>query len=234
MALHFAATPFDSLERDVKERVARALVRRVVKKGTHLYRSGDAHAGLFWLRSGVTLSYNRRPDRGYEFAAPVYWGLWGAPSILTKTHNSSMEARSQCVVDWLSPEATARLMENPAFVKLVAKWTADDYSMLLRLFSAISVTRSEDRLMGFLTNVYRAGRANPELPATDGPSDLPWPFTTVELAAFLSISRPHLSTLIGRLNQEGRLRLSGKRLDVPLDAPSHHAVSPHRHAGLGV
>jgi len=234
MALHFAATPFDPLERSLKERVTRALVRRVVKKGEHLYRAGDSHAGLFWLRSGVALSYNRRPGRGYEFAAPVYWGLWGAPSILTKTHNSALEARTQCVVDWLSPDATVRLMDEPGFVKLVAKWTADDYSMLLRLFSAISVTRSEERLMGYLTNVYRAGRANPEAGGAEGPLDLPWPFTTIELAAFLSISRPHLSTLIGRLNQEGRMRLSGKRLEVPLDPLEHTEAERNRPLSVGV
>lgn len=234
MALHFADTPFDSIERSLKERVTRALVRRVVKKGEHLYRYGDSHAGLFWLRSGVALSYNRRPDRGYEFAAPVYWGLWGAPSILTKTHNSALEARTQCIVDWLSPDATARLMDEPGFVKLVAKWTSDDYSMLLRLFSAISVTRSEDRLMGYLTNVYRAGRANPEATGADGPADLPWPFTTIELAAFLSISRPHLSTLIGRLNQEGRLRLSGKRLEIPLAPLADADAEQGRRTSVGV
>lgn len=216
MALHVAEGPFVGLEQRLKDRVSNALLRRTYEKGDHLYSAGEDFAGLFWLRSGVALSYNMHGGKRYEFAAPVYWGLWGAPAMLARTHNSALEARTRCVVDWLPPSETSALVDEPDFVKLVAKWTADDYAMLLELLAVISMNRSDDRLIGFLRRVYEVARANPDhgvrAPTETG---IAWPFTTVELAAFLSLSRPHVSTILSRLSAEGKVRIEGRTLYMP-------------------
>lgn len=216
MAFFVADTPFEGLDRRLRARVHKALVRRNYKKGDHLFLAGEDHRGLFWLRSGVALSYNGRGSAGYEFAAPVSWGLWGAPSILTGTHNSALEARSPCNVDWLPPEETQALMGEHGFVKLAAQWTADDYAMLLELLAVISISRSEDRLMGYLERVYRLALAKPDRRTGDHElSGIAWPFTTIQLAAFLALSRPHLSTIINRLSAENKVRIERKRLIIP-------------------
>jgi len=215
MAMHVADGPFAGLERRLRERVDYALVRRTFDKGEHLYAAGNEYAGLFWLRSGVALAYNRRGDR-YEFAVPLHWGLWGAPSIITRKHNSALEARTRCVVDWLPPEATRALMEEAAFVRLVAKWTADDYAMLLDMLAVMSIGRSEDRLLGYLTRIHTFAVTNPDAMAgAQSGSGIAWPFTTVQLAAFLGLSRPHLSAILGRLNGDGRVRIADRQLYMP-------------------
>lgn len=216
MAFYVTETPFAGLEPQAHDRVNSALVRRIVEKGEHIFSSGKDHRGLIWLRSGVALSYNTRGGRSYEFASPIYWGLWGAPSLFKGVHDTNLKAQTRCLVDWLPPEQTAVLMDEPSFVKLAARWTADDHAMLLELLAVISISRSEDRLMEFLTRIYKQGLANPERVETpEQDTGLIWPFTTVQLAAFLGLSRPHLSTILTRLASEDKARIEGRTLTMP-------------------
>ena len=216
MASYVAEGPFAGLEQRLRDRVTSTLVRRTYDKGNHLFSAGEDFAGLFWLRSGVTLSYNKHNGKRYEFAAPVYWGMWGAPAMLTRVHRSALQARSRCIVDWLPAREARTLADEPDFMKLVAKWTADDYARLLELLAVISINRSDERLLGYLRQVYTLARANPgDNARMQSDSGIAWPFTTVELAAFLALSRPHVSTILGRLNSEGRIRIDNRMLFIP-------------------
>ena len=63
----------------------------------------------------------------------------------------------------------------------------------------------------------------------DDGAGIPWPFTTVQLAAFLGLSRPHLSTILNRPGAEGKARIEGRTLVMP--GVTRAAETGHRRPG---
>lgn len=215
MATNFEISPFERLDAPLRQRVEAVLVQRTCARGETILAQAAPFAGLAWLHSGVAMARRLRDDRSVEHAGPIHWGIWGAPAAIGGHHMGELSAVTRCGIGWLPAEAVRTLMDEPAFARLVTEWVGDDFAHSMQTLSALHASRTEDRVMDFLSYVYRGTMRGRRAMATERDLSIAWPFTVGQLADFVSVSRPHLSATLGKLTAEGTLKIDGNRLTIP-------------------
>jgi len=215
MAINFRHSPFESLEPKLRASIEASLVRHSYRRGEKILQQRATFAGIIWMRSGVGMVDRRRPDGTLEFSSPLHWGIWGTEALMTGTYLGSLIAATHCVVSVLPASEARRFNEDAAFAKLVASWLSDDFALSVGTASALNASRTEERVMDYLSYMFRQAARQDSTPDNGRQTSVAWPFSVGQLAQFVSASRPHLSSILGRLESEGKIKLSDRRLSVP-------------------
>lgn len=215
MAINFRQSPFENLEPKLRASVEASLVQQDFKRGETILRQSGSFTGIVWLRSGVGMAERRRPDDSLEYSSPLHWGVWGTEALLKGSYLGTLIAATPCVASVLPAHDAHRFNADPAFSKLVADWLSDDFSLSVKAMSALSASRTDERVMDFLSYVYRQAARDTARSVSGQHGSVAWPFSVGQLAQFVSVSRPHLSTILSRLSAEGKLSLAGRRLAIP-------------------
>lgn len=215
MAINFRHSPFERLEPHLRAEVEASLVRHTFRRGDKMLHQSGSFTGIVWLRSGVGLAERRRPDGSLEHSCPLHWGVWGTEALMNGRYLGTLIAATPCVASVLPANDAHRFNAEPAFSRLVAEWLSDDFALSIKTMSALNASRTDERVMDFLSYVYRQAARELDAPAQERDGSVAWPFSVGQLAQFVSVSRPHLSAILSRLSAEGKLSLSGRRLAVP-------------------
>lgn len=215
MADNFERSPFESLPNDMQAEISGALVRTIFAKGERMFRRGAPNeVGLFWLRRGVTIFTQDELQGDFGFAWPFYWGIWGAPSLIGQQHAASWTAVTRCEMDVLPLEAVKAFSKTEAFGSLLSVWAARDLAITIRVTSTLNEQRTDLKVQQYLHAIAKHALADPARRPSTGLTSIPWPFSKTELARFLGISRPHLSTVLSHLPPTCAVRVDGRYLNV--------------------
>ncbi|MCR9122798.1 MAG: Crp/Fnr family transcriptional regulator [Phyllobacteriaceae bacterium] len=215
MADNFERSPFEVLPQNLQAEISGALNRTVFAKGERLFQRGERNKiGLFWLRRGVTIFTQDELQGDFGFAWPFYWGIWGAPSLIGQQHAASWTTVTRCEMDVLPLEAVEKLSKNEAFSGLLSVWAARDLAISIHVSAVLNEQRTELKVQQYLHAVAKHALADPARRPSTGVTSIAWPFSKTDLARFLGVSRPHLSTVLGHLPPTCAVRIDGRYLSV--------------------
>jgi CRP/FNR family transcriptional regulator, anaerobic regulatory protein len=206
LCLPAGLTPADS------QRLESAVVaRRPVRRGEHLFRSGETFAALYAVRSGcfktfVSTADGRDQITGLQLAGELL-GLDGIGSGQHHCDAVALEDSQVCVVghDQLQVLAQAVPDLQRQLLQRMSREIARDHAMQLLLGSL----HADERLAAFLLDLMQrlAERGY-------SPKSLRLHMTRQEIGACLGLTLETVSRCFSRLQDEGVLRVRQRQIEV--------------------
>jgi CRP/FNR family transcriptional regulator len=200
-------------------------VRRSIKAGEFLYRTGGRLESIYAIRSGffktdVILEDGRDQVTGFQMAGELL-GLDGIGNERHSCNAVALENSEVCHVPFARLEQLSR--EVPAlqnyFHKVMSREIVRDHGMMLLL----GTMRAEERLTAFLLNLSQRFAAR----GFSG-TEFTLPMTREEIGSYLGLKMETISRSFSRLQEEGLITVQqravnirdAKGLQAILDMPS--------------
>ncbi|MBI1397885.1 MAG: fumarate/nitrate reduction transcriptional regulator Fnr [Betaproteobacteria bacterium] len=190
-------------------------VRRTAKKGQSIYRSGDAFAALYAVRSGFFKTTILSED-GRDQVTGFYMGgeIVGMDGIGTELHTCdavALEDSEVCVIPFSRLEDLSR--QVPAlqshFHKVMSREIVRDHGVMMLLGSM----RAEERLAAFLVNLSQRFVARGY-----SPSEFYLRMTREEIGSYLGLKLETVSRVFSRFQDEGYISVQQKHVRI-IDIP---------------
>lgn len=190
-------------------------VRKRLKRGEHLYRSGEKFDSIFAIRSGffktdVLLEDGRDQVTGFQMAGE----LLGLDGISTERHACNalaLEDSEVCLISFAHLETLSR--EVPAlqnhFHKVMSREIVRDHGVMMLLGSM----RAEERLAAFLLNLSQRFTARGY-----SPSEFYLRMTREEIGSYLGLKLETVSRAFSRFQDDGLVSVQQKHIRI-LDIP---------------
>lgn len=190
-------------------------VRKRLKRGEHLYRSGEKFDSIFAIRSGffktdVLLEDGRDQVTGFQMAGE----LLGLDGISTERHACNavaLEDSEVCLISFQHLETLSR--EVPAlqnhFHKVMSREIVRDHGVMMLLGSM----RAEERLAAFLLNLSQRFTARGY-----SPSEFYLRMTREEIGSYLGLKLETVSRAFSRFQDDGLVSVQQKHIRI-LDIP---------------
>ena len=197
--------------------LARSFTRRELAEGSPLYHQGAHSDGVYCVSRGLIAIRAYRADGGSSLLRLAYPGdLVGYRAFLTgRVHRTEARALLPsriCVV--ARRDAQQVVQACPAVLARLAMRCAedlDDFQDRVQDFAHLS---NKTRLLRLLDRLMVShGDAQP--PVDDGTRGMHLPLSRQDLADVLGVQPETLSRLMKRLEAEGQLRTSGRRIEMP-------------------
>ena len=182
-------------------------MRRKVRKGDALYRSGERFNALFAVRVGslkttVTSEDGREQVAGYYMLGEIV-GMDGVGTGVHGCESVALEDTEVCVLPYDRLEELARAV--PALQRnlhqFLAHEIARDHSLMLLLGSM----RAEERLATFLLNLSERYRRRGY-----SSTDFVLRMTREEIGSYLGLKLETVSRLFSHFQREGLLKIQGR------------------------
>jgi CRP/FNR family transcriptional regulator len=185
--------------------------RRAVPRGEPLFRSGDAFASLYAVRTGffkTCLSSEDGRDQvtGFQMAGE----LLGLDGIGTDRHTCdaiALEDSSVCVIPYHQLEDLSREFSDlqRQFHKIMSREIVRDHGVMLLLGSM----RAEERLAAFLLNLAQRLQAR-----GFSPSSLVLRMTREEIGTYLGLKLETVSRCFSKFQEDGILQVKQRQIQV--------------------
>jgi CRP/FNR family transcriptional regulator len=186
-------------------------VRRAVPRGEALFRSGDAFASLYAVRTGffktgVTSEDGRDQVTGFQMAGE----LLGLDGIGTERHTCdaiALEDSQVCVIPFHLLEDLSRELSDLQrhFHRIMSREIVRDHGVMLLLGSM----RAEERLAAFLLNLTQRLRAR-----GFSSSSLVLRMTREEIGSYLGLKLETVSRAFSKFQDEGVLDVKQRQIRV--------------------
>jgi CRP/FNR family transcriptional regulator, anaerobic regulatory protein len=190
--------------------------RRSVPRGGALFRTGDAFAALFAIRTGffkttIASEDGREQVTGFQMAGE----LIGFDGIGTERHTCdavALEDSQVCVIPYHQLEDLSRELSDLQrhFHRIMSREIVRDHGVMLLLGSM----RAEERLAAFLLNLTQRLRAR-----GFSASSLVLRMTREEIGSYLGLKLETVSRAFSRFQEDGILSVKQRQIEV-LDAPA--------------
>jgi CRP/FNR family transcriptional regulator len=194
--------------------------RRLIPRGTALFRSGEAFTSLYAVRLGffktcVAAEDGREQVTGFQMAGE----LLGLDGIGTDRHTCdavALEDSQVCVIPYHQLEHLARELSDLQrhFHRIMSREIVRDHGVMLLLGSM----RAEERLAAFLLNLTQRLRAR----GYSG-SSLVLRMTREEIGSYLGLKLETVSRAFSRFQDDGVLSVKQRQIEV-LDAEALKAL----------
>lgn len=182
-----------------------------VKKGMHLFNTGDPFSYVYAIRSGAFKSYVNSYSGEQQIVAFHLPGeLIGFDAIDSETHNSSAEALMEsqickipyAMLDELSAEIRGVRIQ---FMKMLSKEITDDQELLLIL----GQKQAKERVAALLVNLSSRYKVR----------NLPYdtfilPMSRSEMANYLGLTIETVSRVLKEFKGQGLVGIKGKKLSI--------------------
>ena len=189
--------------------------RRKVRKGQHLYRSGDAFEAIYairigWFKTDVLLEDGREQVTGFQMTGEML----GLDGISTENHSCNavaLEDSEVCVIPYTQLEDLAREVDGlqHQFHKVMSREIVRDHGVMMLLGSM----RAEERLAAFLLNLSQRFNARGFSPA-----EFHLRMTRDEIGSYLGLKLETVSRAFSRFQDEGLIKVQQKHICI-LDLP---------------
>ncbi|HYN60844.1 MAG TPA: fumarate/nitrate reduction transcriptional regulator Fnr [Rubrivivax sp.] len=190
--------------------------RRTVHRGDTLFRSGDAFASLFAVRTGffktrVSSEDGRDQVTGFQMAGELL-GLDGIGSDRHTCDAVALEDSQVCVIPYGQLESLSRDFTDlqRQFHKIMSREIVRDHGVMLLLGSM----HAEERLATFLLNLTQRLQAR-----GFSPSSLVLRMTREEIGAYLGLKLETVSRCFSKFQDDGVLQVKQRQIHV-LDLPA--------------
>ncbi len=207
--------------------LAHGFRRQELGEGQVLFEQGHANTGVTCVSAGLIALRTHHPDGRSTLMRLAYPGeIIGIRSFLGQRAHQT-EARALlpsrvCTVD--ARRAGAILRSDPAVLTRLAARCIDEIDRNHDRIIATATMSNKDRLADLLLRLMRAHGA----PTADG-LQMHLPLSRSDLADLIGVQSETLSRLIGRLESDGRFRMSGRKVrmtgtpdsrPVPVSSPA--------------
>ncbi len=216
MAVNYLVSPWESCDSDLQERIEEQSRQVIFEKGDLFYDAGDRFSALYVLQSGIAFLHRVDESGKYTLAVPVYRGTWGAPAFLTGIHTATFRASSTCSVKVVPGKVLHDLWDDGELQQTLRSMAETDFNFLLDVMGTLSQSDVESRLVSYLSKVIAS--ATP--PGQKRLNTIRWPFSLSELADWLSVSRPHLSSVVKTLRERRILEIGNGKVVLLEKSPA--------------
>ena len=185
--------------------------RRRLRRGTSLFRAGDAFRHLFAIRSGsfktrVSTGDGRDQVTGFLMAGE-FLGIDGIAAERHSCDAVALEDSEICVIPYERLAEVSRRFEplQRHFNRVLSREIVRDQDAMLMLGSR----RAEERVASFLVGLSErfAARGYPA-------SDYVLRMTRADIGSFLGLTLETVSRLLSRFREEGLISVHGKRIGI--------------------
>lgn len=222
--LHELCLPFGLSHDEVEKLDELVSSRRRVKRGEHLYRTGEAFNAIFAVRSGffktdVLLEDGREQVTGFQMTGE----LLGLDGISTEHHSCNavaLEDSEVCTIPFSHLEGLSREIQTLQhhFHKVMSREIVRDHGVMMLL----GTMRAEERLATFLLNLSQRFTARGYSPA-----DFYLRMTREEIGSYLGLKLETVSRAFSRFQEEGLIAVQQKHVRI-LDTPGLKDLMTHR------
>jgi CRP/FNR family transcriptional regulator len=212
--------PWGLSEQDMHSLDALVAVRRAVRRGDTLFRSGDPFDALYAVRSGffktrVSSEDGRDQVTGFQMAGE----LLGLDGISTERHSCdavALEDSQVCVIPYAGFEELSRQFPDlqRQFHRLMSREIVRDHGVM-RLLGSM---RAEERLAAFLLNLTQRLEAR-----GFSSSSLVLRMTREEIGTYLGLKLETISRGFSKFQEDGVLQVKHREIRV-LDAAALHKL----------
>ena len=185
--------------------------RRAVARGEALFRSGEAFASLYAVRTGffktcVSSEDGRDQVTGFQMAGELL-GLDGIGTDFHTCDAVALEDLQVCVIPYSQLEDLTRELSDLQrhFHKIMSREIVRDHGVMLLLGSM----RAEERLAAFLLNLTQRLRAR-----GFSSSSLILRMTREEIGSYLGLKLETVSRAFSRFQDEGVLSVKQRHIEV--------------------
>lgn len=185
--------------------------RRKVRKGQHLYRSGDAFEAIYairigWFKTDVLLEDGREQVTGFQMTGEML----GLDGISTENHSCNavaLEDSEVCVLPYTQLEDLAREVDGlqHQFHKVMSREIVRDHGVMMLLGSM----RAEERLAAFLLNLSQRFNAR-----GFSPVEFHLRMTRDEIGSYLGLKLETVSRAFSRFQDEGVIKVQQKHICI--------------------
>lgn len=201
------------LDQEDLERVNRAKRTRRYEQGDTVFAQGDDDRCVYCVKSGTIAE--RRLDRdGNSVLLGLNYpsDLVGYRSFLSRgVHRSSAEAvgpATVCVIDGTAIDEV--MTRSPELTRELLRRSNDEVEQAQDTIFRTATLSNRDRLLQLLQELLqRHGRTD-----TDGVCRIDLPLSRRDLASMIGVRHETLSRIIGKLEEEGLARFSGRHVTV--------------------
>jgi CRP/FNR family transcriptional regulator len=186
-------------------------VRRRVKRGEHLYRSGSPFDSIFAIRSGffktdVLLEDGREQVTGFQMAGELL-GLDGISSEHHTCNAVALEDSEICSIPFSRLEGLSREIHTLQhhFHKVMSREIVRDHGVMMLL----GTMRAEERLAAFLLNLSQRFTARGFSPA-----EFYLRMTREEIGSYLGLKLETVSRAFSRFQEEGYIAVQQKHIRI--------------------
>lgn len=194
--------------------------RRKVKRGQHLYRSGDPFEAIFAIKAGffktdVLTEDGRDQVTGFQMAGEII----GMDGISTEAHTCNalaLEDSEVCLIPFAELESLSseiRALQHH-FHKVMSREIVRDHGVMMLL----GTMRAEERLAAFLLNLSQRFSARGYSPA-----EFHLRMTREEIGSYLGLKLETVSRAFSRFQDEGLISVQQKHIRI-LDIPRLKAL----------
>lgn len=203
MAGNYLVSPWESCGPDLQEKIEEQSRQVIFEKGDVFCDAGDRFSALYVLQSGTAFLHRVDKSGKYTLAIPLYRGIWGAPAFLTGAHTATFRASSTCSVKVVPGKVLNDLWDDGRLQETVRTMAEVDFNFLLDVMGTLSQSDVESKLVSYMSKVMAL--ATP--PGQKRLNTMRWPFSISEMADWLSVSRPHLSSVVKSLRERRILEI---------------------------
>ena len=199
-------------------------VRKRVKRGVALYRSGEEFAALYAIRTGffktvVTSEDGHDQVTGFQMAAEVI-GLDGINTNRHTCHAIALEDSDVCVVPFGKLEELAH--EIPTFQRrihrMMSREIVREHSVMLLLGSMRADARLAAFLMDMVQRLHTRGYSSHELVLR---------MTREEIGSFLGLKLETVSRMFSKFVEEGLIEVKQRHVVIMKPDELLHIVNHH-------
>lgn len=217
----------DSVWQPVASEGVSALLRNFSRSkldaGELLYRQGDKNNGVYCVSAGLIAVRTYDADGASTLLRLVNPGeLIGYRAFLTgRSHRTEAQALVKSRVCRVAMHGARKVMDgNPDVMARLARRCALDLDLYQERIQASGRQKNRARLMEILTGLM-AAHGTP-----DGDYlRMRLPVSRRDLADMMGVQPETMSRLLGRLEQDGVLRASGRMIEMPRQSIANYPLS---------
>jgi CRP/FNR family transcriptional regulator len=198
--------------------------RKRLKRGEHLYRSGEPFDAIYAIRSGffktdVLVEDGRDQVTGFQMTGE----LLGLDGISTESHTCNavaLEDSEVCTIPFLHLEGLSREIHTLQhhFHKVMSREIVRDHGVMMLL----GMMRAEERLAAFLLNLSQRFTARGYSPA-----EFNLRMTRDEIGSYLGLKLETVSRAFSRFQEEGLISVQQRHIRI-LDIPGLKKLMTHQ------
>lgn len=198
--------------------------RKRLRRGEHLYRSGQPFDSIYAIRSGffktdVLVEDGRDQVTGFQMTGELL-GLDGISSEIHTCNAVALEDSEVCTIPFLHLEGLSREIHTLQhhFHKVMSREIVRDHGVMMLL----GMMRAEERLAAFLLNLSQRFTARGYSPA-----EFNLRMTRDEIGSYLGLKLETVSRAFSRFQEEGLIAVQQKNVRI-LDIPGLKKLMTHQ------
>ncbi len=201
---------FQALDSPTLGRLAAVAARHMLKRGDKVFRRNDPVDGMYAVVYGEIKLWGRTPKGGTRLSGIVGPGqCFGEPVMfLERAAVVTAEAASDTLLLRISRAAIfEELDRNPQFARAMIVGLSQRVESLVRELERQALSNGTERFVAYL--LHRCKDASV-------PFEFTLPATKSAIASQLNLTPEHFSRILQELQQAGLLRVSGRKILVPM------------------